>query len=496
MDYFLSIDQGTTSSRTILFDQHGNACHQASIETSLTYPNLAWVEQSAEDIWHSTCSALKQTLDYSRASNKEITAIGITNQRETTLLWDKKTGEAIYPAIVWQDRRTSEECTQLLKDKTLTAIIRKKTGLIIDPYFSATKIAWILNNVAAARRLADQNELAFGTIDSFLLWHLTQGRVHATDATNASRTLLYNIHTNQWDDELLTLFNIPKNILPTVYDSAHHYGNTQIDLFDNPIPITGIAGDQQAATLGQACITPGSIKNTYGTGCFLVAHTGSNAIQSKHRLLTTIVSRINGVTQYGLEGSIFVAGAAVQWLRDALQFFKHANDTQAIAQKVDDTGGVYLVPAFTGLGAPYWDPNARGSLLGLTRDTRIEHIVRAALEAVCYQTSDLLQAIQADLNAPFTSLRVDGGMTENQWLLQRISDISQITVERPQCIECSALGAAMLAALGINYFTAVEQVTQWWRPHSQFTAKISLQEQQQLYRGWQKAIASTQLNTP
>ena len=411
------------------------------------------------------------------------------------MLWDKTTGKAIYPAIVWQDRRTSQQCTNLLKDKKLTANTQEKTGLIIDPYFSATKISWILDHVDSARQLAAKGQLAFGTIDSFLLWRLTNGTVHATDATNASRTLIYNIHSNQWDNELLELFNIPKSILPSVHDCAHHYGNTQIDIFASPIPITGVAGDQQAATLGQACITPGAIKNTYGTGCFLVAHTGDNAIQSKHRLLTTIVSRVNGVTQYGLEGSIFVAGAAVQWLRDALQFFEHAKDTQAIAQKVEDTGGVYLVPAFTGLGAPYWDPNARGSLLGLTRDTRIEHIVRAALEAVCYQTFDLLLALQADLNTPITALRVDGGMTDNQWLLQRISDLNQIKVERPECIECSALGAAMFAALGIKHFTDIEQVTQWWEPHSQFSAKITAQQQRELHQGWKKAIASTQMLT-
>ena len=418
MDYFLAVDQGTTSSRSILFDENGTPVSQNQIEIQQQYPQTGWVEQDPEEIWTSTLCTIKKTITQSQIEIRNIKAIGITNQRETTIVWDRQTGKPIYPAIVWQDRRTSDQCLTLKKDTEFEKQVQSMTGLLIDPYFSALKIAWILDNVDGARQKAENGKLAFGTVDSYLLWHLTNGHVHATDATNASRTMLFNIHSLEWDPELLQTINIPESCLPQVYDSAYLFGHTAESLLGHPIPITGIAGDQQAAAIGQACFTEGMIKSTYGTGCFMIANTGEKIVTSRNKLLTTIAYKINGKATYALEGSIFIAGAAVQWLRDALKLFPHAKDTQKMALSVPDTDGVYLVPAFTGLGAPYWDPDARGALLGLTRNTQIEHIVRAALEAVCYQTHDLLLAMQSDTEQEIQSLRVDGGMTENTWLLQ------------------------------------------------------------------------------
>jgi glycerol kinase len=492
MDYFLAIDQGTSSSRCLLFNEHGTVCQQQQQSISLAYPQSGWVEQDPEEIWQSVYHCTQQILTDKNLNPDSIKAIGITNQRETTVVWHSDTGIPVYPAIVWQDRRTSDHCAALQSDAALNQSIQTKTGLLLDPYFSATKISWILEHVEHAKTLAKQGKLRFGTIDTFLLWRLTGGAVHATDASNAARTMLYNINTHQWDEELLQLFKIPRNMLPTVHDCAYHFGHTDPQLFNCQLPITGMSGDQQAATIGQACIHPGMVKSTYGTGCFMLANTGHKKITSHNRLLTTIAYQLNGQATYGLEGSIFVAGAAVQWLRDALKLFTHANETDTLALAVSDTAGVYLVPAFTGLGAPHWDPHARGALLGLTRDTSIEHIVRAALEAVCYQTLDLLTALQKDIQAPIKTLRVDGGMTNNQWLLQCLSDINQISVERPACIESSALGAAMLAALGCGHFESLEQCSQWWQPNRTFNPILAPSEQAKMYAGWQNAVNSTQ----
>ena len=441
--YILSMDQGTTSSRAIIFDQQYAIVEQAQQEFAQHFPDSGWVEHNPADIWQTSLDTARQALANSGISADQIAAIGITNQRETTLLWDRNSGEPVYNAIVWQDRRTADYCNSL-KDQGQESMITSKTGLLLDPYFSATKVAWILDNVEGARARAEAGELAFGTMDTWLLWNLTEGRSHATDATNASRTMLYNIHQGSWDNELLSLFNIPSSVLPEVKDCAADFGHSS--LLGAEIPILGIAGDQHAATLGQACFDTGMMKSTYGTGCFALLNTGETAVTSNNRLLTTIAYQLDGKTTYALEGSIFIAGAAVQWLRDGLGIIDSAKQSGELAAEADDSQQVYIIPAFTGLGAPWWDADARGALIGLTRGTGPAEISRAALESVCYQTLDLLNAMQADWQqSADTVLRVDGGMVASDWTMQRLADILQSPVDRPIIAENTALGAAWLA---------------------------------------------------
>jgi len=486
--YLLAIDQGTTNSRAILFDFSGQpkASHQIKLQQS--FPNDGWVEHDPEEIWQSTLICCQEAMQSFDITAKGIAGIGISNQRETTIVWDRKTGQPIYPAIVWQDRRTANYCRELSQKKGLEEVVREKTGLLIDPYFSATKIKWILDNVANARQRAEKGELAFGTVDTFLLWRLTKGESYVTDASNASRTLLFNLHTQSWDKELLDLFKIPDALLPEVFDNATFFGKTSSEYFQGEIPITGMAGDQQAATIGQACFSKGMTKSTYGTGCFLLMNTGANTIVSNNRLLSTVAYRLSSQVTYGLEGSIFVAGAAVQWLRDSMHLIHNAKETQAMALSVKDTGGVYMVPAFTGLGAPYWDPEARAALLGLTRNSCVEHIVRAALEAACYQTRDLMQAMMDDALNPIKTLRVDGGMVSNDWLLQFLSDILNVEVERTSCIETSALGAAFLAGLGAGIFQSLDEISELWCLNQRFSPQITESKREALYSGWLEAV--------
>lgn len=482
----LSIDQGTTSTRAMVFDVRGEVRAFAQRELPQRFPAPGWVEHDPETIWQDTLAVCRQAL--AEVAGGTVVAVGITNQRETTLLWERASGRTLHPAIVWQDRRTAAACERLAGD-TVEQMIQRKTGLVLDPYFSASKLAWLLDNIPGARERARRGELAFGTVDSFLLWRLTDGQVHATDASNAARTLLFNIHTQQWDDELLALFDIPRALLPEVRDNAADFGSTA--LFGPTLPITGMAGDQQAATIGQACFTPGMIKSTYGTGCFLVQNTGAEVVQSHQRLLSTVCYRLDGTTTYALEGSIFVAGAAVQWLRDAVKLIDHAGESEALARQVDSTDGVYLVPAFTGLGAPYWDPLARGAITGLTRDSGIAHIVRAALESVCYQTRDLLDAMQADGATAPSALRVDGGMVGNDWLMQFLADMLALPVERPVVAQTTALGAAWLAGLGTGLFASLEELAAQWRRDTSFAPVMAASRRDALYRGWRDAVGRT-----
>jgi glycerol kinase len=483
----LSIDQGTTSSRAILFDAGGSALAMAQKEFTQHFPRDGWVEHDPEEIWSSTVDVCRQACTQG-VDSKTIAAIGITNQRETTLLWDRRTGRAIYPAIVWQDRRTAEHCDRL-RAAGHGDLITRKTGLLLDPYFSATKIAWILDNVDGARDKAAAGELAFGTVDSFLLWRLTGGRVHATDATNASRTLLFDIHSQDWDDALLDVFRVPRAILPEVRDCAAHFGDTDAELLGRPIAITGIAGDQQAAAVGQACFSPGMVKSTYGTGCFVVVNTGEHAARSRNRLLTTVCYRLEGKVTYALEGSIFVAGAAVQWLRDGIGLIRAAAETEALASGLPDNRGVYLVPAFTGLGAPHWDPRARGAVFGITRDTGPAEFARAALESVCYQTRDLLLAAADDSASPLSDLRVDGGMVANNWLLQFLADIVDLSVQRPVVTETTALGAAYLAGVQAGVFDSLDEVSAHWQMERGFAPAMGERERERLLAGWAKAVS-------
>jgi glycerol kinase len=483
--YLLAIDQGTTSSRVIIFSQSGELVNQHQIALEQFYPKDGWVEQAPEEIWKNTYDCCVEALKKTSLSARNIAAIGISNQRETTIIWNRKTGQPIYPAIVWQDRRTSELC-RTWSQLPIHEKLADKTGLLLDPYFSASKIVWLLDNIPGARESAEQGELAFGTVDTFLLWRLTDGKSHATDATNASRTLLFNIHTQEWDREILDAFGIPAAILPTVLDSSAHFGNTA--LFGTEIPISGIAGDQQAATFGQACFAPGMVKSTYGTGCFMLLNTGTQAVKSKNQLLTTIAYRLNNQVTYGLEGSIFCAGATVKWLRDTLKIIHTADETEELAKSVSDTGGVYLVPAFTGLGAPYWDPDARGAMVGLTRNSDRNHIVRAALEAVCYQTRDLLDAMLKDGVEQLKSLRVDGGMAANNWLLQFLADILNLEVQRPKYIETSALGAAYLAGLQVGIFQSLDEIKTLWQSDRKYQPSMPFNLQKSFYKGWQQAI--------
>ncbi len=485
--HLLAIDQGTTSSRAIVFDVQGNICASAQREFKQYYPEDAWIEHDAVQIYDDVKTVCRQALDSAGLDADAIAACGITNQRETTVIWDRATGEPIHRAIVWQDRRTAQRCRELADDDT-ESWLQQKTGLLLDPYFSATKIAWLLDNVPDALARAEAGELAFGTIDSWLLWCLTGGSVHATDATNASRTLLFNIHTQDWDDELLAFFDVPRALLPEVRDTAADFGEIPAAILGAPIPIAAMVGDQQAALIGQACFEPGMAKSTYGTGCFFMLNLGQHATVSRHRLLTTVGYRLDGKTTYALEGSIFVAGAAIQWLRDALNLFQDAEQTQALAASIEDTDGVYLVPAFTGLGAPYWDPAARGAILGLTRDTGIEQIVRAALESTCYQTRDLIEAFGDDAATP-TELRVDGGMVANDWVCGWLADVLQVDVDRPRVIETTALGAAYMAGLQVGLYESLDAITDLWRSDHRFSPAKNAAEMQALYDGWCEAVA-------
>ncbi|MCP5174100.1 MAG: glycerol kinase GlpK [Moraxellaceae bacterium] len=485
--YLLSLDQGTTSTRAIIFNLQGQAVARAQRELKQYFPADGWVEHDAQEIADASLAVCREALQQSGITAQQIAAIGITNQRETTVVWDKKTGKPIHKAIVWQDRRTAETCLKL-KNKGHEKTVQQKTGLLLDPYFSASKLAWILDNVSGARKRAEKGELAFGTIDTWLIWQLTGGKKHATDATNAARTLLFNIHTQEWDEELLKLFNIPASVLPAVQDSASDFGQTQTQLFGAPIQIGGVAGDQQAALVGQACFNAGMVKSTYGTGCFMVMNTGEEAINSNHRLLTTVAYRLNGKVTYALEGSIFVAGAAVQWLRDGIQLIKQAGDTEAIAEETVDSRGVYLVPAFTGLGAPYWDPHARGAIFGLTRDTGIGEIVIAGLEAVCFQTRDLMEAMKKDGAGKLQTLRVDGGMAVNNWLMQALSDIVGVCVDRPTVTETTALGVAWLAGLQVGKFASLDAIAELWHCEREFNPKMNIDKREQMYAGWLDAV--------
>jgi glycerol kinase len=495
-DYILAIDQGTTSSRAIIFDTLGKRCGTGQEEFPQHFPHDGWVEHDAEDIWQSTLRSCKSALLQAGLQAQELRTIGISNQRETTLIWNRETGEPVYRAIVWQDRRTSAYCQQLqaaLEADGRDQLIQEKTGLLIDPYFSATKIRWILDNVPGVAADARAGKLAFGTVDSFLLWRLTGGKRHATDATNASRTLLFNIHTQSWDDELLTLFDIPVALLPEVLDSAADFGATEADLLGAIIPINGIAGDQQAAAFGQCCFEPGMAKSTYGTGCFLLLNTGKQIIKSEHRLLTTVAYRLNGETTYALEGSIFMAGATMQWLRDGLRLFKDAAESEQLALATSRELSVLFVPAFTGLGAPYWDADARGAIFGLTRDTGIKEVVTAALLSVCYQTRDLQKAMEADGVRP-TTLRVDGGMVKNEFLLQSLADLLGSRVDRPEIIETTALGVAYLAGLYCGIFDSLESVSAHWRLDKSFMPKQDKAWRDSHYADWQNAVSRTRSN--
>jgi glycerol kinase len=490
--YVLAIDQGTTSTRAVLFDADGQPRAQAQQELLQHYPQPGWVEHDAEEIWQATLATARAVLAERRLAARDIAAIGITNQRETTVLWERDTGRPIARAIVWQDRRTAARCAELVAAGQ-GELVRERTGLVIDPYFSATKIAWLLDTVAGARHAAERGQLAFGTIDSFLLWRLSGGTVHATDATNAARTLLFDIHRQDWDDELLALFRVPRALLPEVRDNAGRFGGSQSDVFGAPIAIAGMAGDQQAATIGQACFSPGMIKSTYGTGCFAVLNTGAAPVASHHRLLTTLAYRLEGQPTYALEGSIFVAGAAVQWLRDGLKLIQRADETEALAAAADPARRVYVVPAFTGLGAPYWDAEARGAIFGLTRDVGRAELIRATLEAACYQTRDLLEAMRADGAAP-ASLRVDGGMVANNWFAQCLADTLGLPVERPRFAETTVLGAAALAGLGAGFYSSLEALARNWQRDALFEPRSDEAAREAGYAGWRDAVARVRSN--
>ncbi|MDR1102759.1 MAG: glycerol kinase GlpK [Tannerella sp.] len=465
--YILSFDAGTTSSRAIVFNSRGEACSVAQKEFAQIFPQDGWVEHDPYEIWSSQAAVAAEAITKIGINGTGIAAIGITNQRETTVVWDRATGEPLYNAIVWQDRRTAEYCDEL-KAKGLLPLIRNRTGLIIDAYFSATKIRWILDRVDGARAKAQRGQLAFGTVDTWLVWQLTGGRTHVTDVSNASRTMLYNIHTQEWDDELLQLFDIPKNMLPEVKASSEVYGHTTTTIFASHVPIAGIVGDQQAALFGQMCIEPGMVKNTYGTGCFILMNTGDRPVASKNNLVSTIAWRLNGLTSYALEGSIFVGGAIVQWLRDGLKIIRSSSEIEALAGQVDDNGGVYFVPALTGLGAPYWDQYARGTIVGLSRGVTDAHIARAALEGIAYQTMDVVNAMALDAGIGLKELRVDGGASKNNLLMQFQADVLGKTVIRPQTVETTALGAAYMAGLAVGYWPGVDEIRRQWHVEATF----------------------------
>ena len=487
--FILSIDQGTTSSRAILFDLKGNPKYVSQIEFKQFFPRDGWVEHDPEEIWSTTLKVVKNAIKKSKKLKGKILTIGITNQRETTILWDKYTGKPVYNAIVWQDRRSADYCNKLIRQKKET-IIYNKTGLLIDAYFSATKIKWIIDNVSKAKKLIKEKRLLFGTVDSFLLWRLTGGSSHFTDATNASRTMLYNISNNKWDKQILDILKIPNHILPKVKDCSDDFGHTDPKITGESYSITGMVGDQQAATVGQCCFEPGSLKSTYGTGAFVLLNTGNKIIYSKNRLLTTIGYRINGKTTYALEGSIFIAGASVQWLRDKVKFLLKASDSEKIISNLKNNHGVYLVPAFTGIGAPYWNSKSRGVLSGLTRDTGISEIVRATVESVGYQTYDLFEAMKNDGLRP-KIVRVDGGMTANNWFSQFLADVINVKVLRPKVKETTALGAALMAGLKIGVYKSLSDISNYWKIDKKFTPKISKSNRTKLLKGWQQAIRKT-----
>jgi glycerol kinase len=485
--FLLAIDQGTSSSRTVIYDHSVTVQASAQQEFAQIYPRPGWVEHDPEDIWSSVYAVTRQAMHDLGATARDLTAIGITNQRETTLVWDRESGQCVYNAIVWQDRRTAEACEKLRNDAA-EPMVSAKTGLRLDPYFSATKIAWILDNVVGARDLAQRGKLAFGTVDSFLLWRLTGGRVHATDASNASRTLLFNIHKQQWDDELLALFDVPRNMLPEVLDCAANFGETDAGIIGGAVPILGIAGDQQAALIGQAGLRQGMTKSTYGTGCFVIANTGQEALTSQNKLLTTVASRIAGEVTYGLEGSVFVAGSAIQWLRDELNIISSASETGRIAESTGVVDDVIVVPAFAGLGAPYWDPHARGAILGLTRGSGRDEIVTATLQSIAFQTRDLVDAMLDDGVAP-SIIRVDGGMVANEWFLQFLADILDIPVERPKNVESTVLGAAYLAGLQSGVIKSANEIESMWQRDVVFEPAMTADRRLALLSGWATAVS-------
>jgi glycerol kinase len=491
-NYILALDQGTTSSRAILFDKGGRLVATAQQEFPQIYPKPGWVEHDPEAIWEAQLKVARDVLAGQNVNAEDVEAIGITNQRETTVVWNRETGKPVYNAIVWQDRRTAAFCDQL-KAEGFDKTIQEKTGLVTDAYFSGTKVAWILENVPGARELAEAGKLAFGTIDSFLAWRLSGGRLHITDVSNASRTMLYDIHKRWWSTTMLKRLNIPNAILPQVVPSSMVYGETDASMFGKPIRIAGIAGDQQAATFGQACYSPGLVKNTYGTGCFMLMNTGEQAVPSSNNLLTTVAWTVGqGPMQYALEGSVFIAGAAIQWLRDEMKLISNASESEALARSIPDTGGVYVVPAFVGLGAPYWDQYARGIIVGLTRGTGRAHVVRAALEGIAYQTRDVLDAMRADSGLELQTLRVDGGAVRNDFLMQFQADILGVPVQRPVVTETTALGAAYLAGLATGFWSSQEEIAQKWAVERTFEPSMSDDQRMALYAGWKRAVRRAQ----
>lgn len=489
--YILALDQGTTSSRAIVFAHDGSIVSVAQKEFTQIFPQPGWVEHDPEEIWSTQLGVAAEAITKAGLTTEQIHAIGITNQRETTVVWDRKTGKPVYNAIVWQDRRTADFCDEL-KRKNLHILIQQRTGLVVDAYFSASKIKWILDHVEGARTRAEKGELCFGTIDSWLLWNLTKGQVHVTDVSNASRTMLMNLQTLQWDGELEKIFDIPGNMLPQIRSSSEVYGTTQNILTATNIPIAGIAGDQQSALFGQMCTKQGMVKNTYGTGCFMLMNTGEKAVISRNNLLTTVAWKINGKTEYALEGSVFIAGAVVQWLRDGLGIIRSSGDVEKLAAKVTDSEGVYLVPAFTGLGAPYWNQHARGTMVGMTRGTTAAHIAKAALDSIAYQTVDVLKAMEADAGISIAELRVDGGATVNNLLMQFQSDVLHTNVVRPQITETTALGAAYLAGLATGYWSSIDEIQQQWKVDRRFEPTLDEDKRIALYAGWLKAVKAAQ----
>lgn len=491
MKYILALDQGTTSSRAVLIAQDGTLQASCQKEFQQIFPSPGWVEHDPHEIWTSQASCITEVLTKADVIPAQLCAIGITNQRETTIVWERKTGKPLMNAIVWQDRRTTEQC-QELKNRGLEPLIREKTGLLLDPYFSATKLAWILKSIPGALERAQKGELAFGTVDTWLLWQLTEGKCHATDVTNASRTLLFNIHTRKWDDELLSLFNIPQAILPEVHPSSHRFALSANPILSASIPIAGIAGDQQAALVGQACFQTGMVKSTYGTGCFMLMNTGPTPVLSKNQLLTTIAYQVGGEIAYALEGSVFIGGAVVQWLRDNLKIIHKACDIEPMAISVPDSGGVYFVPSFTGLGAPYWDPYARGAIVGLTRGSTAAHLARSALDSIALQVTDVLQAMERDAGHSIGEIRVDGGAVRNPILMQFQADLMRTPVIRPQVTELTAQGAAYLAGIAVGYWKDLDEVSSLWKKDCKFTAQMPLEKVQQIRRKWAKAIECAQ----
>lgn len=490
--YMMALDQGTTSSRAILFDEEGKVFHVAQQEFKQYFPKSGWVEHDPEQIWSSILSVIVGVISEKGVSADQIEGIGITNQRETTVVWDKNTGKPVYNAIVWQSRQTASICAEL-KEAGHEQLVRDKTGLLIDAYFSGTKVKWILDNVEGAREKAEAGDLLFGTIDTWVIWKLTQGKVHVTDYSNASRTLMYNIYDLQWDDELLELLTVPKSMLPDVRPSSEVYGHTASKhFFGREVPIAGIAGDQQAALFGQACYEEGMVKNTYGTGCFMLMNTGEKAVRSEHGLLTTLAWGVDGKVNYALEGSIFVAGSALQWLRDGLRMFRDSSQSEAYAKRVDSTEGVYMVPAFVGLGTPYWDSDVRGAFFGLTRGTTKEHFIRATLESLAYQTKDVLDAMESDSGIPLKSLRVDGGAVKNDFLMQFQADLLGVPVERPEVNETTALGAAYLAGLAVGFWKSQEDIAAHWKLEKNFDAQMEEETSKELLSGWHKAVKAAQ----